>query len=141
MLEALRTAIWVPKCRLHDRPAAAQQAELVALRVGEHMPARLSVCPTSTGRTPSSNSRSRSAAWSRSLGLTSMCRRSFSCFSAATGANRSVGSVPSPRPISTAPSSSRPMMGDSPDSSRFLLDAFHHFFLGSWFSAADARRR
>ena len=83
-----------------------QQAELVALRVGQHVPALLAGLPDVGRRRRQAEQASSSASWSRSVALRSMCSRSLPGVGSGTGPNTSVGAgppKPSSGPISTAP--------------------------------------
>ena len=75
----------------------AAQAELVALRVGQHVPRTRSPWPTSTGRAPSASRRSSSAAWSPSTGSMSKCSRFFVVFGPSGTHRKSSSNAPAGR--------------------------------------------
>jgi len=84
--------------RVHLRsgppPATAQQVELIALRVGEHVPAFLTRL-TDVGRPgPQLQQPLQLGGLVAVRGVDAGVQRSFSRFGAATGANKIVGSVP-----------------------------------------------
>ena len=88
---------------------AVQQAERVALGVGEHVPALLAgLADVGGGGARAPSRRSSSASWSRSVALTSRCSRGLPAAGSATRPKTSVGATPpkpASGPISTAPSS------------------------------------
>ena len=82
--------------------------------------------PMSAGRAPAASRRVSSASWSRSVGLTSMCRRSLPALGSGEGSNTIVGCGP-PNPVSGGPismlpstcsSSTKPSTSHQKDASR-----------------------